>query len=121
MMSTNNILHPANGQPIIVPSQDIVLGLYYLSMMNENEPGEGMLFADMGEIDHALAAGAVTLHTKIKQPLSSADGRGGQRVPRRSSRPRPGRMLLGELLPKNANDALRRRQPADDQEGDLRT
>src|SRR5215211_5024138 len=66
MMSTNNILHPANGQPIIVPSQDIVLGLYHLSLMNENEPGQGMAFSDMGEIEHALANGVVTMHTKIK-------------------------------------------------------
>ena len=55
MMSTNNILHPANGQPIIVPSQDIVLGLYYLSIMNEGEPGEGKMFGDMAELEHALA------------------------------------------------------------------
>ena len=66
MMSTNNILHPANGQPIIVPSQDIVLGLYHLTLMNENEPGEGMAFSDMGELEHALATGVVTMHTKIK-------------------------------------------------------
>ncbi|MEP3650711.1 MAG: DNA-directed RNA polymerase subunit beta', partial [Alloalcanivorax venustensis] len=65
MMSTNNILHPANGAPIIVPSQDMVLGLYYLSIVNENEPGEGMVFADMGELHHALETKAVTLHTKI--------------------------------------------------------
>ncbi len=49
MMSTNNILHPANGGPIIVPSQDIVLGLYYLSIMAEKEPGEGMAFSDIGD------------------------------------------------------------------------
>ena len=66
MMSTNNILHPANGQPIIVPSQDIVLGLYYVSQMKENEPGEGMLFCRSCEVEHALHAGVVTLHTKIK-------------------------------------------------------
>ena len=66
MMSTNNILHPANGAPIIVPSQDIVLGLYYLSIMAEGEPGEGMAFGNIGEIEHALAAKAVTLHTKIR-------------------------------------------------------
>ena len=66
MMSTNNILHPANGQPIIVPSQDIVLGLYYLSIMRNNEPGEGKLFGSVAEIEHALAAGVVTLHAKIK-------------------------------------------------------
>ena len=66
MMSTNNILHPANGQPIIVPSQDIVLGLYYLSIMRNGEPGEGKAFGSMAEIDHALANGVITLHTKIK-------------------------------------------------------
>ena len=66
MMSTNNILHPANGQPIIVPSQDMVLGLYYLSIMNENEPGQGMAFSDIGEMEHALHAKSITLHTKIR-------------------------------------------------------
>src|SRR5258708_27948693 len=65
MMSTNNILHPANGSPIIVPSQDIVLGLYYLSIMAEGEPGEGMLFGNVGKIEHALAAKAVTLHAEF--------------------------------------------------------
>src|SRR5262249_31972921 len=59
MMSTNNILHPANGSPIIVPSQDIVLGLYYLSMMREKEPGEGRVFGSVAEIEHALANGQV--------------------------------------------------------------
>ena len=54
MMSTNNILSPANGKPIIVPTQDIVLGLYYLSLDRDKEPGEGMVFNDMGEIEHAL-------------------------------------------------------------------
>ena len=54
MMSTNNILHPANGAPIIVPSQDIVLGLYYLSIVSDGEPGQGKAFADIGELEHAL-------------------------------------------------------------------
>src|SRR5256714_2119964 len=54
MMSTNNILHPANGQPIIVPSQDIVLGLYYLSILREGLPGEGKIFGNMSDIEHAL-------------------------------------------------------------------
>ena len=54
MMSTNNILHPANGDPIIVPSQDIILGLYYLSQMKQNEPGEGRHFDDINEIEFAL-------------------------------------------------------------------
>ncbi len=55
MMSTNNVLHPANGQPIIVPSQDIVLGLYYLSIMQNSEPGEGKMFGSCQEIEHALS------------------------------------------------------------------
>src|SRR5690242_9860822 len=66
MMSTNNILSPANGRPIIVPSQDIVLGLYYLSLAKDGEPGEGKIFADLAEIEHALAAGKVSLHARIK-------------------------------------------------------
>src|SRR5690625_1132646 len=65
MMSTNNILSPANGKPIIVPSQDIVLGIYYLSMESEGEPGEGMSFANLAEIEHALEQGRVTLHSKL--------------------------------------------------------
>ena len=64
MMSTNNILSPANGKPIIVPSQDIVLGLYYLSLAKEGEPGEGKVFGDIGEIEQALDANVVTLHSK---------------------------------------------------------
>ena len=66
MMSTNNILHPANGSPIIVPSQDIVLGLYYVSLMREGEPGEGMLLGSVSEARHAMEAGAVTLHSKVR-------------------------------------------------------
>src|SRR5204862_4980705 len=66
MMSTNNILHPANGSPIIVPSQDIVLGLYYLSLMRDGEPGQGKLFGDVAAIEHALHEKIITLHSKIK-------------------------------------------------------
>src|SRR6201984_809498 len=88
MMSTNNILHPANGQPIIVPSQDIVLGLYYVSIMREGLPGEDMAFADMGELEHALDEGAVSLHSRIKARLGTVDkdgrpiGHGGTTTPR---------------------------------------
>ena len=88
MMSTNNILHPANGQPIIVPSQDIVLGLYHLSLMNEGEPGQGMAFSDMGELEHALANGVVTMHTKIKGRVKTFDDEGQLRRPRSSRPPR---------------------------------
>src|SRR5487761_1331270 len=66
MMSTNNILSPANGEPIIVPSQDIVLGLYYMTRENIGAQGEGSMFANMGEIEHALHAKAIPLHTEIK-------------------------------------------------------
>jgi DNA-directed RNA polymerase subunit beta' len=99
MMSTNNILSPANGKPIIVPSQDMVLGLYYLSMMKEGEPGEGMLLADMEEVHQALFANAVTLHTKIISRVPQTDEDGKQYLKRYETT--PGRMLLGECLPKS--------------------
>jgi DNA-directed RNA polymerase subunit beta' len=70
MMSTNNILHPANGAPIIVPSQDMVLGLYYLSIVNQNEPGEGMVFADMGELAARAGDKVVTLHSPRSRAAS---------------------------------------------------
>src|ERR687894_554863 len=92
MMSTNNILHPANGAPIIVPSQDIVLGLYYLSLARENEPGEGKLFANLGEIDAALAEKVITLHSRIKYRWEGPD-ENGQHV-RRIVETTPGRVML---------------------------
>ena len=98
MMSTNNILHPANGQPIIVPSQDIVLGLYYLSIVAENEPGQDMIFGDMGELQHALDNGVVTLHSKIKGRFKAINDEGEEVSEIHETT--PGRMLLGELLPK---------------------
>lgn len=99
MMSTNNILHPANGQPIIVPSQDIVLGLYYLSIMAEGEPGEGKAFADMGELEHALASKAVTLHSKIKYRWTGVkeDGSTFTKIYETT----PGRVILSQVLPKH--------------------
>ncbi|PKQ06482.1 MAG: DNA-directed RNA polymerase subunit beta' [Alphaproteobacteria bacterium HGW-Alphaproteobacteria-11] len=101
MMSTNNILHPANGSPIIVPSQDIVLGLYYVTIEKQNEPGEGMVFSSISEIEHALAAKAVTLHAKVKARYTTkdADGKDLTQVVDTT----PGRMLVGELLPKHPN------------------
>ena len=66
MMSTNNILSPANGEPVIVPSQDVVLGLYYMSRENTNEVGEGMIFSDVDEATRAMDAGAAKLHAKVK-------------------------------------------------------
>ncbi len=99
MMSTNNILSPANGKPIIVPSQDIVLGLYYMTVEAEGEPGEGMCFTDMAEIEHALAQGQVTLHAKIKARYNTVDEKGKPIV--RLVEATPGRMLLSEVLPRN--------------------
>jgi DNA-directed RNA polymerase subunit beta' len=101
MMSTNNILSPANGKPIIVPSQDIVLGLYYLSMERDGEPGEGTPFADIGEIEHALAAGAVSLHAKVKCRYHAVDAAGNPYT--EVVRTTPGRMLLSEILPRHPN------------------
>ena len=97
MMSTNNILSPASGKPIIVPSQDIVLGLYYLTSEYEGEPGEGMAFADMGEIQHALEVGAVSLHSKIKARYHTVDQTGKPEVVVVETT--PGRMHLSEVLP----------------------
>src|SRR6201747_2035953 len=100
MMSTNNILSPANGKPIIVPSQDMVLGLYYLSMLKEGEPGEGMIIGDMTEIEIALDAGVVSLHTKIKARFTEMDADGNEYLKRYETT--PGRMLLGECLPRSS-------------------
>lgn len=99
MMSTNNILSPANGKPIIVPSQDMVLGLYYLSMEREGEPGEGMLLSDMAEVHQALDSGAVTLHAKVTSRVPQTDEQGNTYMKRVETT--PGRMLLGETLPKS--------------------
>ncbi len=101
MMSTNNILHPANGQPIIVPSQDMVLGIYYLSLERENEPGEGNIYGNSGELEQALENGYVTLHTKIKGRYIGVDDEGN--TVSRIYDTTPGRMILGELLPKKPN------------------
>jgi DNA-directed RNA polymerase subunit beta' len=99
MMSTNNILSPANGKPIIVPSQDMVLGLYYLSMDRDGEPGEGMILADMAEVHQALHVGAVTLHSKIVSRVPQTGEDGVERMVRYETT--PGRMLIGECLPKS--------------------
>jgi len=98
MMSTNNILHPADGSPIIVPSQDMVLGLYYLSLVKENEPGEGMVFGNMNEIHYALQTGVISLHSKVKGRFITKDAEGN--LIKETHETTPGRLLIGELLPK---------------------
>ena len=97
MMSTNNILHPASGEPIIVPSQDIVLGLYYLSQMKDGEPGEGKSFDSVNEIRFALENQSITLHSKINYRLDSKDGE------KTTFETTPGRVLISEELPENEN------------------
>ncbi len=99
MMSTNNILSPANGRPIIVPSQDIVLGLYYLSQSRDGEPGEGKIFGDLGEIEMALDAGVVTLHSKIKARFTEMTPEG--ETLRKVIDTTPGRMKIAALLPRH--------------------
>ena len=101
MMSTNNILHPADGSPIIVPSQDIVLGLYYISRAVDSEPGEGKAFASIAEIRMALDAKVVTLHSKIKARRETVDEKGKSHSEIVATT--PGRMMIGELLPYHPN------------------
>ncbi|WP_370323260.1 DNA-directed RNA polymerase subunit beta' [Henriciella pelagia] len=98
MMSTNNILSPANGKPIIVPSQDIILGLYYLSLDKDNEPGEGMAISDVAELEHALNSGKLSLHAKIKARFEGVDEEGNEEV--RVIDTTPGRYMIASLLPK---------------------
>ena len=99
MMSTNNILSPANGKPIIVPSQDIVLGLYYLTLEQQGAAGEGMAFADISEIQQALDNNAVTLHSKITARYHTVDAEGNSVQTRVETT--PGRMLIAEILPRH--------------------
>ncbi len=101
MMSTNNILSPASGKPIIVPSQDIVLGLYYLSLAIDGLQGEGMVFRDMGEIQHALEAKVIQIHSKIKARYKTVD-ENGEPVTRVIDTT-PGRMMMADLLPRHKN------------------
>ena len=78
MMSTNNILSPANGEPIIVPSQDVVLGLYYMTREAVNVKGEGRIFADLQEVDRVYRSGEASIHAKVKVRISeTVNGRDG--------------------------------------------
>jgi len=73
MMATNNILSPANGEPVIIPSQDVVLGLYYMTRDRVNEKGEGSHFADLSELRRAYDNAAVSLHAKVTVRLEETD------------------------------------------------
>jgi DNA-directed RNA polymerase subunit beta' len=103
MMSTNNILSPANGKPIIVPSQDIVLGIYYLSLetpeFREADDAKAHAFATIGEIEHALYAGVIKLHDKIRARFETKDADGAKVVQKVITT--AGRMLIAQVLPKS--------------------
>ncbi|HLM12691.1 MAG TPA: DNA-directed RNA polymerase subunit beta' [Reyranella sp.] len=101
MMSTNNILSPASGKPIIVPSQDIVLGIYYITLEREGEVGEGSLFSDIGELEHALHSRTLSMHARIKGRLEAYDDKGV--LANRVVETTPGRILLAQILPKHPN------------------
>ena len=114
MMSTNNVLSPANGAPIIVPSQDMILGLYYTTSMREGMKGEGMIFSSIEEVQYALDSGLVHLHAKVTARIPQIDNEGNEVQVRFETT--PGRVRLGALLPQNAkapfdlvNDLLRKK------------
>ncbi|OOZ38911.1 DNA-directed RNA polymerase subunit beta' [Solemya pervernicosa gill symbiont] len=101
MMSTNNILSPANGEPIIVPSQDVVLGLYFMTREKINAKGEGMVFRDVAEVHRAYESGQVHLQARVKarviESVANDDGDLEEKV--RLAETTVGRALLSEILP----------------------
>ncbi|MBL0849102.1 MAG: DNA-directed RNA polymerase subunit beta' [Candidatus Liberibacter ctenarytainae] len=99
MMSTNNILHPASGVPVVVPSQDMVLGLYYLSIVHQNDPGEGMVFAGIDEVYHAIERKIVTLHSKVRGRYKNLDE--NSNWVSEIYETTPGRMIIGEIMPRS--------------------
>ena len=99
MMSTNNILSPASGKPIIVPSQDMVLGIYYLSYEADGMIGEGSIYADKEECMLALDSKAVDLHAKIKCRLEYVDDNGETKYGLVDTT--PGRIIVSDILPKH--------------------
>jgi DNA-directed RNA polymerase subunit beta' len=108
MMSSNNILSPANGEPIIVPSQDVVLGLYYMTRALENKAGEGMAFANIAEVKRAYDNRVVELHARVKVRISEmviADD-GSRERKTAIVETTVGRALLQEILPEGLPFAL---------------
>ena len=101
MLASNNVISPANGEPIIVPSQDIVLGLYYASREGIGEKGDGMVMQDVSEVLRAYESGNLSLHARITVRLKEADlGPDGERIERVTRyQTTAGRALLSEILP----------------------
>jgi DNA-directed RNA polymerase subunit beta' len=118
MLASNNILFPASGEPSIVPSQDVVLGLYYTTRERTNGKGEGLVFADTGEVRRAFDAGELDLNARINVRLTdyTKDKTTGEFVPSTKLwETTGGRALLSEILPKglpfsNLNKALKKKE-----------
>ena len=108
MMSSNNILSPANGEPIIVPSQDVVLGLYFMTRERVGAKGEGMIFADVREVHRAYEGRAVHLQAKVRvrMPVTTTSDDGEQVTTRKVVETTVGRALLSEILPEGMDFAL---------------
>jgi DNA-directed RNA polymerase subunit beta' len=102
MMSTNNILSPANGEPIIVPSQDVVLGLYYMTRDKTNGKGEGMAFSDIAEVQRAYANGIVELQSRVKVRIYEevVDEDGNRTSSTKLVDTSAGRAILFDIVPK---------------------
>jgi len=117
MMSTNNILSPANGEPIIVPTQDVVLGLYYMTRKLAGSKGEGMYFSDIDEVHRAFENKAVQLHARIKVRIDETiiSEHGDERHETNLVETTVGRALLAEIRPKGMpfhmlNETLKKKQ-----------
>lgn len=108
MMSTNNILSPANGEPIIVPTQDVVLGLYYLTRESVEAKGTGMAFADIDEVYRAYESGIVDLQAKIRARIRevSTNEDGEKQITNKRYETTAGRALLSRILPDEMPFAL---------------
>jgi len=102
MMSTNNILSPSNGKPIIVPSQDMILGIYYLSQPPYQTEKIDGYFVNTNEIEHALETNEITVHSRIVSRFETVDDNGKVKFEKHIST--AGRFLLANLLPKNINN-----------------
>ena len=99
MLSSNNILAPANGEPVIVPTQDIVFGMYYTTRKKEGARGEGMRFADAAEVERALAAKAVSVQAEIELLMEDESAEGGD-LPKVLVKTTVGRALIQRFLPR---------------------
>ncbi|MDC3049780.1 DNA-directed RNA polymerase subunit beta' [Candidatus Pelagibacter sp.] len=102
MMSTNNILSPSNGKPIIVPSQDMILGIYYLSQPPYQTDRVEGYFVNTSEIEHALEIGQIKVHSRIVSRYATVDEKGNKKYEKHIST--AGRFLLANLIPKNINN-----------------